>query len=61
MVLIDQLREVLGPGTRLWGLHDSGAYQDIQPFDPDFVPFGEQCRRAYEIYKPRIRYTEDIF
>ena len=55
MVLIDYLHEVLGPGTRLWGLHDSGAYQDIDTLDPTSVPFGEQCRRAYEIYKPRIR------
>lgn len=54
MVLIDYLHEVLGPNTKLWGVHDSGAYQDIPALDSSYTPFGEQCRRAYELYHPRI-------
>ena len=32
-VLIDGLGELLHPTTQVWGAHDSGAYQDIPPFD----------------------------
>ncbi len=33
MVLVDWLGELLDPSTEVWGLHDSGAYQDITPLD----------------------------
>ena len=38
------------------GLHDSGAYQDIDVYPgKHYTSFGEQCRRAYEYYnKPEI-------
>ena len=33
------------------GLHDSGAYQDIDVYPgKHYTSFGEQCRRAYEYY-----------
>ena len=32
-MLVDGIKELLHPSTRLWGLHDSGAYQDIEPYN----------------------------
>ena len=32
-MLVDGIKELLDPSTLLWGLHDSGAYQDIEPYD----------------------------
>ena len=44
-------RDLLHPTTILRGLHDSGAYQDIDVYhDKHYTPFGEQCRRAYKYY-----------
>ena len=55
-VLVDFLQELLHPSTEVRGLHDSGAYQvrildfrenlsqDILPYNPDYYPFGDQCR-----------------
>jgi len=54
MVLIDHLQELLHPSTRVFGVHDSGAYQDIPPYDTSYYPFGDQCRDAYNIYQPPI-------
>ena len=49
-------RKLLHPSTDLRGLHDSGAYQDIDVYPgKHYTSFGEQCRRAYEYYnKPEI-------
>ena len=30
---MDGIKELLHPSTQLWGLHDSGAYQDIEPYN----------------------------
>ena len=54
MVLIDHLHDLLHPSSRVYGLHDSGAYQDIPPYDPHYYPFGDQCRDAYTMYQPPI-------
>ena len=53
-VLVDQLAPLLHPSTRLLGLHDSGAYQDIPPLAPGYTSFGEQCRLAYQQYQPPV-------
>ena len=53
-MLIDSLGELLHPSTRVWGAHDSGAYQDIPPFDKFYYPFGDQCRDAYAMFQPPI-------
>ena len=29
---------------QIYGVHDSGAYQDIAPFVSSYTPFGDQCR-----------------
>lgn len=54
MVLIDGLGELLHPTTKVWGAHDSGAYQDIPPYDRFYYPFGDQCRDAFAMYQPPI-------
>ena len=57
MVLVDHLHELLHPSTRVYGLHDSGAYQDIPVYDPAYTPFGAQCRDAYAMYQPPVSAT----
>ena len=54
--IIHFLRDLLHPSTKLRGLHDSGAYQDIPVYsNVIYTSFGEQCRRAYEFYHhPKI-------
>lgn len=54
MVLVDHLHDLLHPSAHIYGLHDSGAYQDIPPYDPSYTPFGEQCSEAYSRYQPPI-------
>ena len=54
MVLIDFIHELVDVSTVIWGVHDSGAYQDIQPYDSSYTPFGVQCERAFELYRPRV-------
>ena len=54
MVLIDHLYDHVHETTRIYGVHDSGAYQDIPPYDTSYTPFGEQCRMAYSMYQPPI-------
>jgi len=39
------------------GVHDSGAYQDIETYDESYTAFGEQCRLAYNMYAPPISKT----
>ena len=57
MVLVDHLHDLLHPSSRVYGLHDSGAYQDIPPYDPGYTPFGDQCLHAYSRYQPPISPT----
>jgi len=54
MVLVDFIHELVHHSTTIYGLHDSGAYQDIQPYNSDYYPFGSQCHDAYQMYNPPI-------
>merc|ERR1719317_1727124 len=54
MVLVDFIQELLHESTTVYGLHDSGAYQDIAPYDSSYYPFGSQCQDAYQMYTPPI-------
>jgi len=54
MVLVDFIQELLHESTTVYGLHDSGAYQDIAPYDSSYYPFGSQCHDAYQMYTPPI-------
>jgi len=54
MVLVDFLQELLHPSTEVRGLHDSGAYQDILPYDSNYYPFGDQCHDAYQMFQPPL-------
>jgi len=54
MVLVDFIHELVHKSSAVYGLHDSGAYQDIAPFDPGYYPFGKQCHNAYQMYTPPI-------
>lgn len=57
MVTIDQLRKLLPASTKLFGSHDSPAYLDIEPMDPEWTGFGEQCRLFYYFLLPEISET----
>ncbi|XP_023340527.1 palmitoleoyl-protein carboxylesterase NOTUM isoform X3 [Eurytemora carolleeae] len=54
MVLIDFIHDLVHDTTTIRGVHDSGAYQDIQPYVSSYTPFGEQCKRAFEMYAPPV-------
>ena len=45
------VRKTLHRSTDLRGLHDGAAFQDIPVYPGvNYVPFGEQFRRAYDYY-----------
>jgi len=50
MVTIDALRKLLPETTQLYGLHDSGDYVELDPFDSSHDKFTLQCERAYNTY-----------
>ena len=50
MVTIDLLVRLLPPSTKVYGLHDSGNYVDVDPYNPDQDSFMDQCQKAYELY-----------
>jgi len=54
MVLVDFIHELVHETSTIYGLHDSGAYQDIEPLNPDYYPFGSQCHDAYQMFTPPI-------
>ena len=54
MVLVDFIHELVHESTIIYGLHDSGAYQDIDPLIAGYYPFIDQCHDAFEMYSPPI-------
>ena len=54
MVLVDFIHELVHESSTVYGLHDSGAYQDIQPIISGYYPFGSQCHDAYNMFSPPI-------
>jgi len=54
MVLVDFVSELVHESTNIYGLHDSGAYQDIDPHISGYYPFGMQCHDAYHMFSPPI-------
>jgi len=54
MVLVDFIQELVHESSTIYGLHDSGAYQDIEPHISGYYPFGSQCHDAYHMFSPPI-------
>ena len=55
MVTIDNLAPFLPKSTKLFGLHDSADYIQIQPMDSDFTSFDQQCKEAFGFFnQPQI-------